>query len=67
LANACGNGDQARGAFADKVKHKYEKSQAGSQANDCGNGDTPIDVFCQALASQIQGDFNTQALAGEQD
>jgi hypothetical protein len=59
-------------AFADKNrKHDgkggYKKSQAVSQVNDCGNGDTPVDVFCQNLASQIQGDNNAPALAGEQD
>jgi uncharacterized membrane protein len=45
-------------AFADKKKHKYEKSQAVSQANACGNGDTPINVGCQNAASQIQGEGN---------
>jgi hypothetical protein len=58
-------------AFADKKrKHDgkggYKKTQAVSQVNDCGNGDTPIDVSCQNLASQIQGDGNTVALEGEQ-
>jgi uncharacterized membrane protein len=71
-------------AFADKKRHddkkkSYEKSQAVSQVNDCGNGkrqngdmvDTtpsggPIDVFCQNLASQIQGDNNAAALEDEQ-
>jgi hypothetical protein len=52
-------------AFAGK-RHSYSKSQAVSQVNDCGNGTTPIDVFCQNLASQIQGDNNAPALAGEQ-
>ena len=42
-------------AFADK---KYEKSQAASQVNDCGNGELPLNVFCQNLLSQIQGDGN---------
>ena len=51
-------------AFAGKKK--YEKSQAVAQANNCGNEDNPIDVFCQNLASQIQGDENAPALAGEQ-
>ncbi|MEU6998887.1 hypothetical protein [Nonomuraea sp. NPDC046570] len=41
-------------------------SQAISQTNDCGNGDTPTDVFCQNLASQIQGDHNTATLTGKQ-
>jgi hypothetical protein len=53
-------------AFAEKKKGGYKKTQAVSQVNDCGNGDTPIDVFCQNLASQIQGDYNTPVLEGEQ-
>ncbi len=53
-------------AFAVKKRKSYEKSQAVSQTNDCGNGDTPIDVFCQNLASQIQGDNNTPVLEAEQ-
>jgi uncharacterized membrane protein len=53
-------------AFADKKKKSYSKSQAATQVNDCGNGDEPFDVFCQNLASQIQGDGNTVALEGEQ-
>jgi hypothetical protein len=51
-------------AFA--KKKSYTKSQAVSQVNDCGNGEVPIDVFCQNLASQIQGDENAAALTGEQ-
>jgi uncharacterized protein YdeI (BOF family) len=58
-------------AFADKNKKHdgkggYKKTQAVAQANDCGNGDTPIDVFCQNLASQIQGDGNAVALDADQ-
>jgi hypothetical protein len=53
-------------AFADKKRKSYEKSQAVAQTNECGNGDTPIDVFCQNLASQIQGDDNTPVLEAEQ-
>jgi hypothetical protein len=53
-------------AFADKKKRSYTKSQAVSQANDCGNGDIPVDVFCQNLASQIQGDGNAVTIEGEQ-
>jgi hypothetical protein len=44
----------------------YNKNQAASQANDCGNGEVPIDVFCQNLASQIQGDHNTVGIAASQ-
>jgi hypothetical protein len=68
-------------AFADKKRKSHEKNQAVTQVNDCGNGErqngdmvdtTPapepgaINVFCQNLASQIQGDYNTPTLAGEQ-
>ena len=48
-------------AFAGGKKH-YEKNQATSQTNACGNGFNPIDVFCQNAASQIQGDENIVTL-----
>jgi flagellar basal body-associated protein FliL len=51
-------------AFAGKKK--YEKSQAASQANACGNGKMPLDVFCQNLLSQIQGDGNAVNIIGVQ-
>jgi hypothetical protein len=59
-------------------KGGYTKSQAVTQVNDCGNGPPrdgagltteptgPIDVFCQNLASQIQGDYNTPVLDADQ-
>lgn len=47
--------------FADKKG--YEKSQAVPQANDCGEGDLPIDVSCSNTASQIQGKDNSVAEA----
>ena len=50
-------------AFA---KKKYEKSQALSQANACGNGDMAMWVFCQNLAAQIQGDGNAMNIIGVQ-
>ena len=53
-------------AFADGKKH-YEKSQAVSQANACGNGFLPENVFCQNIGSQVQGDENVVALDGFQD
>ena len=52
-------------AFADKKKH-YEKNQAISQANACGNGELPLNVGCQNVDSQIQGDENVVALAADQ-
>ena len=51
-------------AFAGKKK--YEKSQAASQANECGNGELPLNVFCQNLLSQIQGDGNAVNVIGVQ-
>ena len=47
-------------------KKKYEKNQALSQANACGNGELPLNVGCQNIASQIQGDENGVALAADQ-
>jgi hypothetical protein len=51
-------------AFAGKKK--YEKSQAVSQANAWGNGVLPLNVFCQNLVSQIQGDGNAVDVIGVQ-
>jgi len=51
-------------AFAGKKK--YEKSQAASQANACGNGKLPLNVFCQNLLSQIRGDGNAANVIGVQ-
>jgi hypothetical protein len=54
-------------AFADKKKKSYEKNQATSQVNYCGNGKMPYNVGCQNTASQIQGDDNSAALASAQE
>ena len=62
-ATALATGD----AFADKKKKGYEKSQAVSQVNDCGNKELPLNVWCQNTASQIQGDENGVALESEQE
>jgi hypothetical protein len=60
-------------AFADKKRHDddkkkggYEKSQAVAQANECGNGELPLNVGCSNTASQIHGDGNTAALSSAQ-
>jgi hypothetical protein len=45
---------------------KYDKNQALSQANACGNGELPLNIGCQNVASQIQGDENAVALAADQ-
>ena len=47
-------------------KKSYEKNQATSQANACGNGKLPMNVFCQNIGSQIQGEDNGVALDGAQ-
>ena len=52
-------------AFADGKK-KYEKNQALSQANACGNGKLPMYVFCDNQASQIQGDDTAVSTASAQ-
>jgi hypothetical protein len=54
-------------AFADKKKKNYEKSQAVSQVNDCGNGELPLNIGCQNTASQIQGEDNRAALSSSQE
>jgi hypothetical protein len=53
-------------AFADGKK-KYEKNQALSQANACGNGELPLNVLCSNSASQIQGDENAVSTASFQE
>ena len=55
-------------AFAGGHGHKksYEKNQATSQANACGNGKLAENVFCQNIGSQVQGDENAVALDGTQ-
>lgn len=40
-------------------------SQAAPSVDDCGNGNTPIDVFCQNLSSQIDGDGNAVIIHGK--
>jgi len=44
----------------------YEKNQATSQANACGNGKLPLNIGCQNIDSQIQGDENAVSVAAEQ-
>ena len=52
-------------AFADKKKHD-DKNQATSQANACGNAELPLNVFCQNIDSQVQGEENAVAIDGTQ-
>jgi hypothetical protein len=43
-----------------------DKNQAVSQANACGNGELPLNVFCQNIDSQVQGEENAVAIDGSQ-
>ena len=52
-------------AFADGKNH-YDKNQAISQANACGNGELPFNIFCQNIGSQVQGEENAVAIDGVQ-
>jgi hypothetical protein len=45
---------------------KYDKNQALSQANACGNGELPLNVGCQNVDSQVQGDENVVSLGAAQ-
>ena len=45
---------------------KYHKNQAVSQTNACGNGELPLNVWCQNINSQVQGDENAVAIDGTQ-
>jgi hypothetical protein len=44
----------------------YEKNQAIGQSNACGNGELALNVGCQNIDSQIQGDENAVSLAADQ-
>jgi hypothetical protein len=44
----------------------YNRNQAASAANDCGNGQVPTNIGCQNTDSQIQGDENSVAITSQQ-
>jgi uncharacterized protein YecT (DUF1311 family) len=50
-------------AFA---KKKREYNQSTAQTNACGNGEVSINVACQNIDSQVQGDENGVAITGQQ-
>ena len=54
------------GGHGHKKKGGYEKSQAVSQVNNCGNKFMPENVWCQNTASQTQGEDNSVALRSTQ-
>ena len=45
---------------------KYDKNQATSQANACGNGELPLNIGCQNVDSQVQGEENVVSLGAAQ-
>ena len=45
---------------------KYDKTQAASETNECGNGEFPLSVLCQSLGSEIQGNENAINIIGLQ-
>lgn len=44
----------------------YEKTQAMAQADACGNGKLPLNILCQNIGSEIQGDENAVNMIGLQ-
>ena len=44
----------------------YNRNQAKSDVNACGNGQVPTNIGCQNIDSQIQGDENSVALTSQQ-
>jgi hypothetical protein len=51
----------------DTAAKKYEKNQAASGANACGNEELPLNVLCNNMASEIQGDENAVGLSSAQE
>jgi hypothetical protein len=50
----------------DNAYAKYERNQALSQVEECGNGLLPLNILCQDLASELQGDGNAVNIIGVQ-
>ena len=44
----------------------YTKYQATAGTNDCGNGKLPMNILCQDVGSEIQGDRNDLNIIGLQ-
>lgn len=48
------------------AKDKYESNQITNAINECGEGDLPLDIFCENLGSEIQGNENLATIIGTQ-
>jgi hypothetical protein len=46
--------------------HYKKKTQSLAQANACGNGPLPLNIFCQNAASQVQGNDNVASVSASQ-
>jgi hypothetical protein len=44
----------------------YENTQTTTQADACGNGKLPLNILCQNIGSEIQGDENAISIIGLQ-
>jgi len=47
------------------AKDKYESNQIINAINEC-RGDLPLDIFCENLWSELQGDENLATIIGTQ-
>lgn len=43
-----------------------KKNQGASEANACGNGELPLNVFCETTTSQVDGEENAVVINGNQ-
>jgi hypothetical protein len=50
-------------AFA---KYRKKETQSMAQANACGNGPLPLNIFCQNAGSQVQGKDNSVSVSASQ-
>jgi hypothetical protein len=48
------------------AKDKYESNQITNTINECGEGDLPLDIFCENLGSELQGNENLATIIGTQ-
>jgi hypothetical protein len=53
-------------AFAGGHQYKKTVTQTSAQANACGNGKFPDDIFCQTLGNQVKGNDNAVNVIGVQ-
>ena len=52
--------------FEEGAAREYDKTQIGSEINECGNGQLPLSILCQNLKSEVQGNKNAINIIGHQ-